>query len=233
MPVLGETEHLSLGDVDEDALHDACEGLERIYRHGLLGMSRDVQGPVLDEIAYWFDEGFPASREDFSEAELAGEGWLLLGQFESTGELMFGDARRAVPRHPPRRSRGPVLRPGPRDHAVQLSCGYSPPSRASSSHSWSCATSSCSPKSAPARADRRLSPRAPAPPRACSLSLIGSPIGRAAERTRRPRDEARTSELRRARGDRDAAHGQRDRQRDARAEHRRQRAAAPAGRPRT
>ncbi|CAN5209552.1 hypothetical protein BH20ACT16_BH20ACT16_16250 [soil metagenome] len=54
-------------------------------------MSRDVQGPVLDEIAYWFDEGFSASRDDFSEAELAGEGWLLLAQLESTGELLFGD----------------------------------------------------------------------------------------------------------------------------------------------
>ena len=41
---------------------------------------------------YWFDEGFPETRERYSEAELRGEGWTLLAQFDSAGDLMFGDA---------------------------------------------------------------------------------------------------------------------------------------------
>ena len=61
------------------------------FPHQLLGTSRDIQGPVLDEIAYWFEQGFPATRERYSEAELKGEGWSLLAQFASSGELMFGD----------------------------------------------------------------------------------------------------------------------------------------------
>ena len=61
------------------------------FPHQLLGTSRDIQGPVLDEIPYWFTEGFPATRERYSEAELRGEGWTLLAQFASGHELMFGD----------------------------------------------------------------------------------------------------------------------------------------------
>ena len=61
------------------------------FPHQLLGTSRDIQGPVLDEIPYWFTEGFPATRERYSEAELRGEGWTLLAQFASSHELMFGD----------------------------------------------------------------------------------------------------------------------------------------------
>jgi hypothetical protein len=60
--------------------------------HQLLGRSRDIQGPVLEEIPYWFEQGFPETREAYSEAELRGEGWRLLAQFESSGELLFGDA---------------------------------------------------------------------------------------------------------------------------------------------
>jgi uncharacterized protein YwqG len=47
---------------------------------------------VLAEIPYWFDQGFADTREDFTAAELAGDGWVLLAQIESTGRLMFGDA---------------------------------------------------------------------------------------------------------------------------------------------
>jgi hypothetical protein len=60
--------------------------------HQLLGISRDIQGPVLDEIPYWFEQGFPETRKNYSESELRGEGWMLLAQFESSGDLMFGDA---------------------------------------------------------------------------------------------------------------------------------------------
>ncbi len=61
------------------------------FPHQLLGISRDIQGPVLEEVPYWFTEGFPATRERYSEAELRGEGWTLLAQFASSHELMFGD----------------------------------------------------------------------------------------------------------------------------------------------
>ena len=92
LPVLGELERIELGDEDGDALASADDELMDVYRHHLLGRSRDVQGPVLSEIPYWFEQGFPETRQDFTEDELAGEGWLLLAQFESTGRLMFGDA---------------------------------------------------------------------------------------------------------------------------------------------
>ena len=93
MPVVGELERVvTLGSSDNDAVYDAFEDLEPAYSHALLGSSRDVQGPVLDEVAYWFDEMFDASLAEYSEAERAGEGWMLLGQIDSTGELMFGDA---------------------------------------------------------------------------------------------------------------------------------------------
>ena len=61
------------------------------FPHQLLGTSRDIQGPVLDEVPYWFTEGFPATRERYSEAELRGEGWTLLAQFAAGHELLFGD----------------------------------------------------------------------------------------------------------------------------------------------
>ena len=60
--------------------------------HQLLGRSRDIQGPVLDEVAMWLDGSFPETRARYDEAELRGEGWALLGQFESVDGLMFGDA---------------------------------------------------------------------------------------------------------------------------------------------
>jgi uncharacterized protein YwqG len=43
-------------------------------------------------VSYWFEEGFPETRERYSEAERRGEGWALLAQFDSAGDLMFGDA---------------------------------------------------------------------------------------------------------------------------------------------
>jgi uncharacterized protein YwqG len=92
MPVLGEEENIDVADEDEEPFFEAQEELLGLYGHQLLGASRDIQGPVLDEVSYWFENGFPETREDFTEAELAGEGWMLLGQIDSTGDLMFGDA---------------------------------------------------------------------------------------------------------------------------------------------
>ena len=56
------------------------------------GHNLDQLIPVLDEIPYWFEQGFPETRKNYSESELRGEGWMLLAQFESSGDLMFGDA---------------------------------------------------------------------------------------------------------------------------------------------
>lgn len=60
--------------------------------HQLLGRPRDIQGPVLDEVAMWLDGSFPETRARYDEAELRGKGWTLLAQFESVDGLMFGDA---------------------------------------------------------------------------------------------------------------------------------------------
>ena len=46
-------------------------------------------GPRRDRVLV--RQGFPKTRERYSEAELQGEGWSLLAQFASSGELMFGD----------------------------------------------------------------------------------------------------------------------------------------------
>jgi len=60
--------------------------------HQLLGRSRDIQGPVLDEVAMWLDGSFPETRARYDAAELRGAGWTLLAQFESVDGLLFGDA---------------------------------------------------------------------------------------------------------------------------------------------
>jgi hypothetical protein len=60
--------------------------------HQLLGRSRDIQGPVLKEVAMWLEGSFPETRARYGEAELRGEGWTLLGQFASVDGVMFGDA---------------------------------------------------------------------------------------------------------------------------------------------
>ena len=60
--------------------------------HQLLGRSRDIQGPVLNEVAMWLEGSFPETRARYDEAELRGEDWTLLAQFESSEGLMFGDA---------------------------------------------------------------------------------------------------------------------------------------------
>jgi uncharacterized protein YwqG len=86
MPIVGAVDEL------DDTAYDALDDLMGAYRHQLLGNSRDIQGPALAEVPYWFKEGFPETRERYSEAELRGEGWTLLAQFDSDGDLMFGDA---------------------------------------------------------------------------------------------------------------------------------------------
>jgi hypothetical protein len=92
MPILGE---LDRADGDHDADDAECDVLDEVvtlFDHQLLGASRDVQGPVLDEVGYWFEKGvFPETRALFDEAQTRGEGWTLLGQIESRGEMLFGD----------------------------------------------------------------------------------------------------------------------------------------------
>ena len=61
-------------------------------QHQLLGRSRDIQGPVLEEVAMWLDGSFPETRARYDAAELRGEGWTFLAQFASAGGVMFGDA---------------------------------------------------------------------------------------------------------------------------------------------
>ena len=65
LPILGEIERIDLEhDGDVEALDAADEDLhEHGYEHQLLGRSRDIQGPVLAEIDYWFEQGYPQSRE--------------------------------------------------------------------------------------------------------------------------------------------------------------------------
>lgn len=75
-----------------EAASDAWDELWSGPCHQLLGTSFDVQGPVLDEIEYWFGTFGPDSRQRFSEEERTGTGWTLLGQIDSTEGLMFGDA---------------------------------------------------------------------------------------------------------------------------------------------
>ena len=89
MPIVGALPHDAIDDEIADALSTE---IRASITHQLLGNSRDIQGPVLDEVSYWFDEGFPETRERYSEAERRGEGWTLLAQFDSADDLMFGDA---------------------------------------------------------------------------------------------------------------------------------------------
>lgn len=93
MPILGELDNVEVPDEDEDAFYEASDEVTRVYEHSLLGSSRDVQGPVLEEIDYWFGEHvFPETRERFTEEERKGEGWVFLAQIEEAEGLVFGDA---------------------------------------------------------------------------------------------------------------------------------------------
>lgn len=92
MPLPGSMA-VDASDADESELHDAAHDLGLALCHQLLGTSRDVQGPAVDEVSYWFGgHVLPETRERFSEAERTGEGWTLLAQFEETEGLLFGDA---------------------------------------------------------------------------------------------------------------------------------------------
>jgi hypothetical protein len=91
-PILGNRERHEVPDADEEALYLADDALNQVFvGHQLLGTSRDIQGPVLDEVGYWFDRGSPEAKQDYDAAELAGEGWILLAQFGETDDLVFGD----------------------------------------------------------------------------------------------------------------------------------------------
>ena len=91
IPIVSNFGGLSRDEFDQvEAVLDDL--FENVYEHQLLGASRDIQGPVLAEVPYWFVEGLPETRDRYSDAELAGEGWALLAEFDSSGDLMFGDA---------------------------------------------------------------------------------------------------------------------------------------------
>jgi uncharacterized protein YwqG len=92
MPIVGERDRIEVSEGVEDAFHEAWAELTELHHHQLLGTSRDIQGPVLNEIGYWFDQGEPQTRADYTDAEVAGDGWRLLGQIDSTDDLLFGDA---------------------------------------------------------------------------------------------------------------------------------------------
>ncbi|WP_022929768.1 DUF1963 domain-containing protein [Patulibacter americanus] len=65
--------------------------LEQYGSHALLGASRDIQGPVLDEVAHWLAQGHPETRERYSPAERAGEGWAFLAQIDETAGFELAD----------------------------------------------------------------------------------------------------------------------------------------------
>jgi uncharacterized protein YwqG len=92
MPFPDDASALQGDDVPDDVPGlDLQDALMQEFPHQLLGASRDIQGPVLEEVAYWFEQGYPESRERYSPAELAGEGWILLAQIDATTGLDFGD----------------------------------------------------------------------------------------------------------------------------------------------
>jgi hypothetical protein len=99
MPVAGEQQKvdLAIGDApDREALFDAMNELAPVlYRHQLLGASRDLQGPVLDSIPYWLEQSLPETRALYSPRERTGAGWILLAQIEEdpgVPNLGIGDA---------------------------------------------------------------------------------------------------------------------------------------------
>ena len=86
------------GRLEEDDVPEGVPGYELedaladLQGDRLLGAERPIQGPVLEEVAYWFDEGYPATRERFSASELAGEGWAFLAQLGTVGGPDFAAA---------------------------------------------------------------------------------------------------------------------------------------------
>jgi hypothetical protein len=96
MPVVGEIEHVldsrRIGPDEAERLFAAIDRLCVGVAHQLLGSSRDIQGAVLDEVAGWLATAHPETLRHFGEAQLRGEGWLLLAQFAEAGDLVFGDA---------------------------------------------------------------------------------------------------------------------------------------------
>ena len=98
MPVAGEPRKVDrkiAGAPDRQALLDAMNDLApTLYGHQLLGSSRDIQGPVLDEIPYWFEATRPETRALFGDEERTGDGWILLAQIEedlNVPSLVIGD----------------------------------------------------------------------------------------------------------------------------------------------
>lgn len=94
MPVLGKAIWYcpDLTEADRYAVWNAGYDLAtRVYsQQQLLGASRNVQGPVLEEISYWL-ERLP-DHPQFTAAELEGEGWILLAQFDDSSHFAVADA---------------------------------------------------------------------------------------------------------------------------------------------
>jgi Domain of unknown function (DUF1963) len=98
MPIAGEPQKVDrkIGDApDREALFEAMDELAPVvYGHQVLGSSRDIQGPVLDEIPYWFNHTLPETRALYDEDERTGHGWILLAQIEEDRDvpgLIIGD----------------------------------------------------------------------------------------------------------------------------------------------
>jgi hypothetical protein len=94
MPIAGEpmaVDQMTDHDRRQERLFNVMNDMAgTLYHHQLLGSSRDVQGPVLDEIAYWLKESASTeSRSHFTPSELAGRGWSLLAQFDEDDEAQL------------------------------------------------------------------------------------------------------------------------------------------------
>lgn len=88
-PILGDYEDFEVSDEVFDAV---LEPLAERKFHQLLGAPRNIQGPVLDDIAYSFENGRPESRLPYTDAELRGDGWTLLALIHEEEGIEIGDS---------------------------------------------------------------------------------------------------------------------------------------------
>lgn len=96
MPIAGEPTHaVEAAGPDRDALVSAMNGLMEalgLRHHQLLGLAREVQHPVLDELALHISRARPDAYSHFAPEERERGAWRLLAGFDSAGQMMFGDA---------------------------------------------------------------------------------------------------------------------------------------------
>lgn len=92
-PAAVDAGRLEDDDVPEGVPGYELEGaLAEELGHRLLGAETPIQGPILDEVSYWFDHAAPATVDRYSAAEQAGEDWVFLAQIDEVDGLQFGDA---------------------------------------------------------------------------------------------------------------------------------------------